>query len=241
MAQKLDRATIGGLYQRYHGRAFTDADVAALGGKIPDMTAEQFTREVIFPSAEYKKAVGTRAAAPYGDVLKQNKAGLSAELKGTDAEYDDLAARIRENAGDAGNSLGNKMSQLGLLRSGATAAGLGNIEREKSSSLSKADIQRSISRSGLKMTSADFESKIKQAIADSTVATTGTDLSEITGQGEYGWQREREQLADKLSGWKSISDIYADPYSLEGFESEQGRKILAEFLESIGYTVMGGA
>lgn len=232
----LDYQTLRGLYQRYQGRDLPQSELQYLGGENgpwKNMSPEQFVREVIMPSQEYASATGKRASAIYQPTLDAYREQAGANIAASEAEYTDLADRIRKEAKSAGTGLTEKMNRYGLLRSGATAAGLGDIAQNEQKAINQADVQRQIARSGINMNVADFESKIKQAIADETVNTRKQDLADIQGQGEYGLQRETQKLSNELAKFKSVEDLYSNPYVVGGLPDD----ILKQFLESIGYTV----
>jgi hypothetical protein len=198
------------IYDKYHGRPLTGADIKALGGMSgpwAQRTPSQFLQETVFPStenqvkrrrfttapttdADWQAALKT-ARGRYSPVLAAGKASYGAQKAGIGVDFDELTKRIREEQTQAESGLSSKFATLGLLQSGATASGLGKIQESTTSNIRRSDIERSIKLADLALQEAGFGADIETKVSSAA--------EEIVGQ-RYKQRGEESSLARQEFG-----------------------------------------
>jgi hypothetical protein len=124
----------------------------------PGMTASQsaVAPTNVAQSPDYTKQINNL----YDPLLTAADQSLAANKTALNTEFGDLATKLRETAGKSEQGLTESMNRYGLLESGRTAAGIGDIQKNLSSDIGKADIQRAIQEANLVLENAQYKSNV---------------------------------------------------------------------------------
>lgn len=143
-------------------------------------------------------------------VRKAGSEGFARRRAQNAADFADTEERLRQNAKNDTSAFEERQSNLGLLRSGLTAAGSGKIASDLTKNIGRADIQRSI---------ADADLALKEAGFNADLGSQTINMSKNLYNQDLGTS-------------KFVSDLLQSP-SLDSIPDN----ILRQILEQLGYTV----
>lgn len=179
--------------------------------------ADDITYEILRnPGTELIQGAKQAASKIYDPMLAAKKSSVLTQKAGIADEFAGVKEQLQQEGTRAQSSLEERMNQLGLLQSGATAAGIGDIKKETLKGINRADIQRAIKSADLVLEEAGYTSDIATKREEYAGNLREKSLADYQGTSQFGFEMERSKLGDELSkrGFdltkvKSISDIYS--------------------------------
>ena len=199
-------------YQKYLGRQPNYVDIRSFDHS--DISIESRIQEIL-QSPERQGFVQKGAEDIYAPTLAAKKASTLAQQKGVADEFAGVKEELQLQGTRAQSGMEERMNQLGLLQSGSTAAGIGDIQKETLKGIGRADIQRAIKDADLVLQQAGFESDIGQQVAGEAsrrynegFAQADKDLGTVLQRDEFEFSKELQKRGFDLTKVKSISDIY---------------------------------
>jgi hypothetical protein len=199
-------------FQKYLGRQPEAEAIKAFEGS--PVSVESRIQEIL-QSPERQSYVQKGARDIYAPALEAKKASTLAQQKGIADEFAGVKEELELQGSRSQSSMEERMNQLGLLQSGSTAAGIGDIKKETLKGIQRADIQRAIKDADLVLQQAGFESDIQSNIAQEASRRYGEgfdqaerDLGTILQRDEFEFSKELQKRGFDLTKVKNISDIY---------------------------------
>lgn len=204
----LSRDEINSVYRRRLNRDADEGGFQAYSrlGSIADVDKS------ILGSEEYRSLPMNQANREFNPALAANDAKLIATKAGNLQDQTDLETRIRENALKAEGSLTENFNNLGLLQSGRTAAGLGDIEKTTTGDLNRAAINRTLADAQATLESFNFGNTLAgqktqrtAQLADNQVADSGRNFA----LGDRTFEQDLAKQGFDVNKLKSVTDIYS--------------------------------
>jgi len=151
------------------------------------------------------------------NAIDQQNAGLDINQNDITRQYDTLGQNLRDQASKSSQALEERRNQLGLLQSGGTAAGLGDIQKNLNTNLANAEqdkasrlAQLALQRAGLTTQRAQIQSTYTQSLNDYVNKLLDSEQQRRNDEEKYNQQLQLAQQKAYAKSSSSTSNSYSN-------------------------------
>lgn len=173
----------------------------------------------VLEDQDYVNKIKQQAASIYDpqrdlalNKIDQSNAALDINQTDIGRQYDTLGKNLRDQASKSSQALEERRNQLGLLQSGGTAAGLGDIQKNLNTNLANAEqdkasrlAQLALQRAGLTTQRAQVQGQYTQGLNDYVNKLLDTEQQRRNDEEKYNQQLQLAQQKAAISASKSSS------------------------------------
>lgn len=197
MASALDQRRQ--LFTELLGRNLGEGDVNAVGGEEGLRRSYGDAQEAgqyneIINSPEYLQRVQQQATNRYKPQYDLGLQGLSQQETDIARDFDRLGTTLKEQASKSSQGLQERYNQLGLLQSGLTAAGLGDIQKNLNQKLGESEQDRASRLASLALQRAGLTTQYTQNVGDAVSQMLGVSRQQGTRLAREAEERQRRQM-----------------------------------------------
>jgi len=151
------------------------------------------------------------------NAIDQQNAGLDINQNDITRQYDTLGQNLKDQALKSNQALEERRNQLGLLQSGGTAAGLGDIQKNLNTNLANAEqdkasrlAQLALQRAGLTTQRAQIQSTYTQSLNDYVNKLLDSEQQRRNDEEKYNQQLQLAQQKAYAKSSSSTSNSYSN-------------------------------